>query len=443
MSADPVERDDRTTVHVAALTHEAEKALGRLSRRHRKQIAQKLECGVPFGRCKPVEKLARFQMRRFDVSKTLRVTLRRLPDGMTVFHAGTHSEADQFADLYKGNLPSHLIPIKESIAMKNLNKSHPRGAAPSSAAATKPVEAVPPSPPAAPPPSPSPVASEVDLLADAFKLMTGKLMDGKLQQIEGDIISMGDRVRAEAEVNTQTQVRELKAVQEKQQQTIQQNADATRTTLRDEVVKLRERLTADLAAVQEKQRQTLQQNADATRTAQTAIREEATKLRERLTAELGVLRADVEKNKATQTAQAADVVRGREELLVHINALRAASEEREQEREKATESLRTGLATADQCLREHAALAHRHGESIDQIEQQVQRVAVQVSQLSAPLEERQSSLAAHLERVESELSQLGSQLGTFRDAVERLSRVPETPAPRSTLSKLLKRLRLA
>lgn len=470
MSALNPKGNDRGTVRVAAVAHQAEKALGQLSPQHLEQIVQELANGVPLARCKSITRLKRYRVRRYDASETLRVTLRPLPVGMTVLHAGTHAEGDKFIRLYDGHIPEHLVPIQESVLMKSPNKPQPHAVplhAPKAVAPSPPappVAAAPPAPVAPAPvapapvaPAPSPGAAEAEVLG-ALKLLTGRWTDDKLRSIEGDIDSLDDRIKAgeRAQADANARLHELAAGQAKQEQAIRQNADAARTdtaALRVHVTRTIEGQTGALSALADELRQAVRQNADLVRAA-------ADELRDRWAAELSAVKdgqrqalqqaADArdevtklrDQSAAAHAEQAARAARGYEELLARVDALGASGEQRDRAHAQVAAQLRVGLDAVGRHLGEHAAVAQQQGEWLDRVDQQAQQAAARAVQVSALLGETQASVAHRLARIEAAQAQLDARLSDLRAAVERLSRAPDAPAPRSVLGKWLARLGL-
>jgi len=118
--------EPKTTL--AWITRQAEGQVGQLSPPDQAKIAQALVRPLPRNRCELIDNLAHYRVYHFRASKTLRISCRPTEWGLCVIHVGKHSEFDRFARHFAGQAPTNLIPLQESLIMKNQQHGGKNGA---------------------------------------------------------------------------------------------------------------------------------------------------------------------------------------------------------------------------------------------------------------------------------------------------------------------------
>ncbi len=106
-------------VSLGWITRQAESQVAQLCPMDQARIVETLLKPLPRRRCELVESLAQYRIYHFRASKTLRVSYRPTDKGLCIVHVGKHSEFDRFARHFAGQPPIHLVPLQESVVMKN------------------------------------------------------------------------------------------------------------------------------------------------------------------------------------------------------------------------------------------------------------------------------------------------------------------------------------
>jgi hypothetical protein len=210
----------RESVRMHDLTPQAEKNIAQLAPPDRLKVLRILHHPVRQERCGKLSRLARYGLWHFDVTRSIRVTYRLLGGRACVLHVGTHAEFDHFVDHYSGNIPSHLIPMEESIVMKKHSTkdsvSTANGIAPSAPAVCLSV------------PSPARCSENgpdiPEVLRPLLHLFGQALAESCSQRVNTDIESMSDLVREELGTQIRQQADQLSRLAGAQDELAQQLA---------------------------------------------------------------------------------------------------------------------------------------------------------------------------------------------------------------------------
>jgi hypothetical protein len=169
------------------ITRKAESQVAQLCAVDQAKIAKTLLRPLPRNRCGLVENLAKYRVYHFRASKTLRVSYRPTDQGLCIIHVGKHSEFDSFAEHFAGDLPINLVPLQESMVMKNNQHIVPNNTIKSTATQSN------------VPPAPLVAGDEEQMLVESLRELIGKAVAPRHEAMASDWGTRLDAIRKETE----------------------------------------------------------------------------------------------------------------------------------------------------------------------------------------------------------------------------------------------------
>lgn len=357
-------------VNLTWITRQAEGQAGQLGPPDQAKIAQALTRPLPRNRCELVDNLAQYRVYHFRASRTLRISYRPTERGLCVIHVGKHSEFDRFARHFAGQAPTNLIPLQESLIMKNQQHGSKNGVAKSlsnQAAAQQPHRTV---------------DEDEQFLIESLREVITKAIGPRHDALASDWTGRLDAMRTDVERTVQECARKI-ALQDSRLSSFAAEHQGKLTDLgktANEIGKNQH----DLTALVTQARSDFEDRSAAQRNTLEEVRAEVAR---------HALQAGVARNEVEQRVMALDHLLSErtEEIGGRLNALAGIVDSHQAANEAGVAGLKVTIAGAEETLgslgqvvRGLAATLEAQQETITRLQEALTRVSAQVTELATP-----------------------------------------------------------